>query len=183
MLEGAARVFDREGLGATTNRIAEAAGVSIGTLYEYFPDKESLLLALGERHLDTAVAAVRELAQRWETQPPATIAAVMRDWIELLAEQHRRHPSMHALLAHVVERVPAVLTRALQLQSDVVAMLSFAVRRLRPQLGELELRAQLIVFVSGEVVHGPMLAARDEAEATRWMAQLEAMLSAYLEHA
>lgn len=183
MLEGAARVFDREGLGATTNRIAEAAGVSIGTLYEYFPGKESLLLALAERHLDTAIGAVQELQQRWDAHPPATIAAAMRDWIALLAEQHRRHPSMHALLAHVVERVPAVLTRALQMQSDVVAILSTALRRLRPQLGELELRAQLIVFVSGEVVHGPMLAARDDADAARWMRQLEAMLCGYLEHA
>ena len=46
ILEGAARVFRAEGFDATTNRIAATAGVSIGTLYEYFPNKESLLVAL-----------------------------------------------------------------------------------------------------------------------------------------
>lgn len=54
ILAGATRVFRAEGWGATTNRIAEAAGVSIGTLYEYFPNKEALLVALAERHVQTA---------------------------------------------------------------------------------------------------------------------------------
>lgn len=58
ILEGAARVFRREGFAATTNRIAEAAGVSIGTLYEYFPNKESLLVALSECHLAEAESGV-----------------------------------------------------------------------------------------------------------------------------
>lgn len=59
VLLAAARVFKREGFAATTNRIAAAAGVSIGTLYEYFPNKQALLLALAERHVELAE---RELA-------------------------------------------------------------------------------------------------------------------------
>lgn len=54
LLEAAAQVFRAEGYGATTNRIAARAGVSIGTLYEYFPNKEALLLALAERHVEEA---------------------------------------------------------------------------------------------------------------------------------
>jgi AcrR family transcriptional regulator len=57
LLQATARILLREGLDAvTTNRVAEVAGVSIGSLYQYFPDKQSLLdtLALGlvERRLD-----------------------------------------------------------------------------------------------------------------------------------
>lgn len=62
MLEAAARVFKREGFAATTNRIATAAGVSIGTLYEYFPNKQALLLALAERHVELAEAEIRAAA-------------------------------------------------------------------------------------------------------------------------
>jgi AcrR family transcriptional regulator len=54
LLVAAARVFHQHGLDATTNRIAAAAGVSIGTLYEYFPNKQALLLALAERHVSVA---------------------------------------------------------------------------------------------------------------------------------
>jgi AcrR family transcriptional regulator len=54
LLQAAAQVFRAEGYSATTNRIAERAGVSIGTLYEYFPNKEALLLALAERHVTEA---------------------------------------------------------------------------------------------------------------------------------
>lgn len=65
LLEAAAQVFRAEGYGATTNRIAQRAGVSIGTLYEYFPNKEALLLALAERHVAEAergVGAALELS-------------------------------------------------------------------------------------------------------------------------
>ena len=54
ILEGAARVFRREGFDATTNRIATEAGVSVGTLYEYFPNKAALLAALAERLVEEA---------------------------------------------------------------------------------------------------------------------------------
>lgn len=58
ILEAAARVFRAEGFDATTNRIAELAGVSVGTLYEYFPNKEALLAELAQRHVAVADAGI-----------------------------------------------------------------------------------------------------------------------------
>jgi AcrR family transcriptional regulator len=44
LLEATARVLIKEGFGnASTNRIAEVAGVSVGSLYQYFPSKEALV--------------------------------------------------------------------------------------------------------------------------------------------
>ena len=53
ILDAVVRVLKREGFGAiTTNRIAEAAGVSIGSLYQYFPDKGAIFASLHERHIE-----------------------------------------------------------------------------------------------------------------------------------
>src|ERR1700759_877671 len=57
MFEAAMRLIEEGGLeNVTTNAIADRAGVSIGTLYQYFDDKQSLLEALTQREL----AAMRE---------------------------------------------------------------------------------------------------------------------------
>ena len=51
LLEATTRVLVKEGYDkATTNRIAAVAGVSIGSLYQYFPGKEALVAAVIERH-------------------------------------------------------------------------------------------------------------------------------------
>ena len=51
LLEAATRVFVKEGYAkATTNRIAAAAGVSVGSLYQYFPSKDALVVELLRRH-------------------------------------------------------------------------------------------------------------------------------------
>lgn len=52
ILDAAAHVFAERGYAATTNQVAEQAGLSIGSLYQYFRDKDELLVALHARHLD-----------------------------------------------------------------------------------------------------------------------------------
>src|SRR3569832_1710302 len=59
LVEATARVLVKEGFDrASTNRIAEQAGVSIGSLYQYFPSKEALVAALVERHIETMSEAL-----------------------------------------------------------------------------------------------------------------------------
>lgn len=66
ILDAAARILERQGAAAfTTNRIAEVAGVSVGTFYQYFPNKSAVVEALLERHfmemkavIETAKATV-----------------------------------------------------------------------------------------------------------------------------
>lgn len=59
ILEAATRIIDKEGLeGLSTNRIAEVAGISIGTLYQYFPNKKEVLAALGQRELAAVMAQI-----------------------------------------------------------------------------------------------------------------------------
>ena len=69
ILAAAAQVFARHGYAAaTTNRIAERAGVSIGSLYEYFSNKDALLVAILEAHIQEgeAILAARIVVQTVE---------------------------------------------------------------------------------------------------------------------
>lgn len=60
IFEASARIIQREGVAAlNTNHIAERAGIAIGTLYGYFPNKQAILLAMARRELLRTQAAVR----------------------------------------------------------------------------------------------------------------------------
>ena len=62
MLDAVVKLLKRGGASSiTTNRIAETAGVSVGSVYQYFPNKQSLLFAVLEDHLDKVSAAVEAL--------------------------------------------------------------------------------------------------------------------------
>ncbi len=57
----------------TTTRVAERAGVSVGTLYQYFPNKQSLLLSALEKHVDRVVSAVELACRRNHGQQISTM--------------------------------------------------------------------------------------------------------------
>jgi AcrR family transcriptional regulator len=66
MLEAARRILDKHGLaGLNTNRVAEVAGVSIGTVYQYFHDKSQLLDALAERELKALTDSILAVLQAY----------------------------------------------------------------------------------------------------------------------
>jgi AcrR family transcriptional regulator len=68
LVEATARILVKDGFDkASTNRIAELAGVSVGSLYQYFPSKEALVVAVIERHQQEIKQTVRgELAEKLE---------------------------------------------------------------------------------------------------------------------
>jgi AcrR family transcriptional regulator len=61
----------------TTTRIAKRAGVSVGTLYQYFPNKSSLLQALLKEHLDSVALAVETACEDAQGVPLARMAATI----------------------------------------------------------------------------------------------------------
>jgi AcrR family transcriptional regulator len=72
ILEGAAQVLEAGGLAAfTTNAVAERAGVSIGTLYQYFADKDALVQAIAERELKATLGKVAETLRNHSALEPA----------------------------------------------------------------------------------------------------------------
>ena len=96
MLEAAARILDKHGLaGLTTNRVAEVAGVSIGTVYQYFNDKSELLDALAEREVkalsDAVLAALTGPA-------PAEAGGRVRAVVRAVLQAYGGRTGVHRLL-------------------------------------------------------------------------------------
>jgi AcrR family transcriptional regulator len=103
LLEATARILIREGFDkASTNRIAEVAGVSVGSLYQYFPSKDALVAALIDRHNQEVMRIVRgELAEAMD-QP---VEQGVRRIIGVAVKAHRIDPKLHRALSEQIPRV------------------------------------------------------------------------------
>lgn len=77
----------------TTTRVAERAGVSVGTLYQYFPNKQSLLRDLLAQHLSRVTVAVEGVCLAHHGQPLAVMTrALIETFVE--AKMHRKDASV-----------------------------------------------------------------------------------------
>jgi AcrR family transcriptional regulator len=91
ILDATAQVLDRRGWsGFTTNVVADVAGVSIGSLYQYFPNKLGLIEALRRRHFDDVRAALRAVTDS-DPSPAMHIEA----FVDGVIAAHSRHPGAH----------------------------------------------------------------------------------------
>jgi AcrR family transcriptional regulator len=102
LIEATARILVREGFDkASTNRIAEVAGVSVGSLYQYFPGKEALVIAVIDRHNQEIMQVVRSALPEIDVQP---IEKGVRRLVAAAIEAHRIDPKLHRVLAEQIPR-------------------------------------------------------------------------------
>jgi len=102
ILEGAAQILETGGLAAfTTNAVAERAGVSIGTLYQYFADKDAVLLALAKQEMAAALGEIgRTLQAEAHREPGSRVHAMVRVMVNAFRGRLRaRKAVMEAILA------------------------------------------------------------------------------------
>jgi AcrR family transcriptional regulator len=103
ILTATARVLARDGYDhASTNRVAEAAGVSVGSLYQYFPTKEALVAALIDRHM-TQMTALLETNIDELRHAPLPIAT--RALVKLMLAAHAQNPRLHKIFTEQVPRM------------------------------------------------------------------------------
>lgn len=126
ILLAAAQVFEVHGYAAgTTNRIASRAGVSIGTLYQYFPSKEAIAVALLEKHLADTDQRLNEWAGHMVVEQHG-LGEALHDYVTGMLEMHSRQPRLqHILLEEtpLPERVHQALLEAEQHAAKTVASL------------------------------------------------------------
>lgn len=111
ILAAAAHVFARRGYAnTTTNHVAMRAGVSIGSLYQYFPSKDALLLALAERHIERGFDSVMEEVRAKQT---ATVPEFLRALVDALIAAHEIDPRLHQVIFEEA-RLPDSFRRRLE---------------------------------------------------------------------
>jgi AcrR family transcriptional regulator len=102
LVEATARILVRDGFEkASTNRIAEIAGVSVGSLYQYFPSKEALVAAVIDRHNEETMGIVRTALTEVADLP---IDKAVRKLVTVAIEVHRINPKLHRVLAEQIPR-------------------------------------------------------------------------------
>jgi AcrR family transcriptional regulator len=102
LVEATARILVKEGFDrASTNRIAATAGVSIGSLYQYFPGKEALVAAVIDRHNDELMEIVSAAVAQVASLPLDT---AIRRIIAVAIEAHRVDPRLHRVVAEQIPR-------------------------------------------------------------------------------
>ncbi len=157
ILSATARILVKEGYDrASTNRIAEAAGVSVGSLYQYFPSKEALVAALIEKHSQEMLGTLESRAAMHG--PAAPLRAMVRDVVHAMIEAHRVDPKLHRVLMEQVPRVGA-LKRLSELDDRALALIRayLELRRLEIRPKNLKLAAFLMSSLVEAVTHGAVL--------------------------
>ncbi|WP_223168069.1 TetR/AcrR family transcriptional regulator [Nonomuraea sp. SYSU D8015] len=157
ILEAAAQLFQRHGYAdTTTNKIAERAGVSIGSLYQYFPNKDALLVALAERHLAQSAEQVAQVFARAAEHRPS-LHDLLTDLVGCVAALHTDRPALHRLLFDQAPRTPGLVARFRQAEQQIAHALAGELRRLRAGGPDPGLSALLAVQGIEGQLHGTLL--------------------------
>ncbi len=156
LLEATARILVRRGwAGATTNHIAATAGVSIGTLYEYFPSKDAMVLALVERHLERAEATLgATIAAHASSGSIPALEPLVRTLVDMMIRLHADAPRLHRVLFEEVPHPPVVRRRVRALEDRSAAALAALLPRMPDvAVDRPDVAARLVVDMLESLTH------------------------------
>jgi AcrR family transcriptional regulator len=181
ILTAAARVFVRRGYAhATTNRIAEAAGVSVGSLYQYFPSKDAIAVELLRRYRARLLELV---AAHLATIDATSLAEAVHALLVALLRAEGIDPALHRVLIEQVLRTDArgellgFEERLEQLLGEVLARTDTEVRG-----RDLQIVSFVVVRVVLAMIHA-VVVDRPDLDRERVADELTRLVVGYLEGA
>lgn len=178
ILAAAAHVFADYGYaGGTTNRIAERAGMSIGALYQYFPNKDALLVELMTAHVNAGTAATqRHLA----AGVPDSLEDTLRLLVRATIDNHLDAPQLHRVLFEEAPRPPEFVAMVNE-SEDATVTLTQGLLAEHPQVHvcDTHTAARLVVATTESLVHR-LIASPAPIRAEPFENELVVMLTRYL---
>jgi AcrR family transcriptional regulator len=151
VLAAAAEVFESDGFAAANvNRIAARAGVSVGSLYQYYPSKEALLVALIERHTDASLAVLEHAFAQVRTLP---LDAAVRHVVRAMVDAHRA--PLHQLLTRELDEMGRLdpVQQAIDARAGRAAAAFLSARRGQIRVPDLDFAAFVLVRAVDLLTH------------------------------
>ncbi|MFI7132637.1 TetR/AcrR family transcriptional regulator [Nonomuraea sp. NPDC050153] len=178
ILKAAAHVFTEYGYAAgTTNRIAERARVSIGSLYQYYPNKDAILLELMAGHLDSGAA---EVSRRQAEELPDTIEGVMRVFVQAAIANHLDDPQLLRIMVEQAPRSQDLVKKVNQYKDARIAYTRDLLRRYpEVRVSDIDTAARILNATIELVVH-QVIAEHEPIDLKRLEDELVAMFTRYL---
>lgn len=157
LLDAAAAEFAERGFAtATTTAIAARAGVPIGSLYQWFADKDALLYGLADRHLTKGSAVV--LAALAHAEEATDLESSVRLLVEAAVEANDGDPRVHNILYREAPRPPELQARLTALEDALVHWVTAELSRRGVAHGQSgSLRARTLVVATDALVHDLVL--------------------------
>ena len=181
LLDAAAQVLERRGYAATsTNHIAERAGISVGSLYQYFPNKQAILVVLVERHMELGTRLFWDVLERSD---PARdpLESLLRRFVEAMIELHVHRPALQRVLLEEAPRPPRVVA-ALRARKQRIIDAIAGMLRAHPEVRVRDPRAAafLVAETVQALTHEYVVDAPADLDDRRFADELVAMLGRYL---
>jgi AcrR family transcriptional regulator len=180
ILQAAAEVIDERGwANASTNRIAERAGVSIGSLYQYFDNKEAILSSLFERHHRQIHEVVeRNLVALADPELPlaAGLKALFRDLVVL----HRADPVVARVLSTATPHPTDHTDHEAHPGHDHRALVRLLAARPDVAVSDLATAARIVEITVGALTRWMVHEAPDSTDLNRFIDESVRMVAGYL---
>lgn len=177
IVEAATRILSEYGYAAlTTNEVARIAGVSIGSVYEYFRSKDDIVAVIVDRHLTSAEISVGNFdfqgAQSWSLEQ--IVSSLVSGFLDL----HRDDPRLHRVISSEVPLTKQQIRRRQSLEEQIVRAV---VGLLYHQVPNPALQGTLLVQTTDALVHKWLLDIDGAPVPSQLMqVELEKMLVSYL---
>jgi AcrR family transcriptional regulator len=179
ILTAAAHILEREGFeAATTNRVAVKAGVSIGSLYQYFPNKESLVRALNDRHTQEVLELLQKrFAEVRESPLEVSVQAI----VQAMVDVHRVNPALHQVLVNIVPSIGG-LAETKVLEDAAAALLTQFLTTRKAELRSLDPKfsAFMLVHAVEALTHAAVLERPELLKGELFVNEATRMILGYL---